>query len=82
MIGILWHIFLRLYGSVAEWFTKDQQVPHDEILERMNKMYGPFKLDTTRRGNGPTKYYINDKGQLFGIVHNYTNKERRKKEET
>lgn len=61
---------LGLYGPVSEWFTKDQQVPHDEILEKMNQLFGPFKLDTTRRGNGPTKYYINDKGQLFGIVHN------------
>lgn len=61
---------LGLYGPVSEWFSKEQQVPHDEILENMQKLYGPFKLDTTRRGNGPTKYYINDKGQLFGIVHN------------
>lgn len=61
---------LGLYGPVSEWFTKDQQVPHDEILENMNKLFGFFKLDTTRRGNGPTKYYVNDKGQLFGIVHN------------
>ena len=36
----------------------------------MNRLFGPFRLDPTRRGNGPTKYYINDKGQLFGIVHN------------
>ncbi len=61
---------LGLYGPVSEWFTKEEQVPHDEILEIMQKLYGPFKRDTTRRGNGPTKYYINDKGQLFGIVHN------------
>ena len=61
---------LGLYGPVAEWFTKDQQMPHDEILAKMNDLYGPFKLDPTRRGNGPTKYYVNDKGQLFGIVHN------------
>ena len=57
---------LGLYGPVAEWFTKDQQMPHDEILAKMNDLYGPFKLDPTRRGNGPTKYYINEKGQLFG----------------
>ena len=60
---------LGLYGPVAEWFTKDQQMPHDEILAKMNDLYVPFKLDPTRRGNGPTKYYINEKGQLFGIVH-------------
>lgn len=61
---------LGLYGPVADWFTKKQQMSHDEILAKMNEIYGPFKLDCAHRGNGPTKYYVNDKGQLFGIVHN------------
>ena len=61
---------LGLYGPVSKWFSKEDHVPHDEILENMQQLFGPFKLDPTRRGNGPTKYYVNEKGQLFGIVNN------------
>ena len=61
---------LGIYGPVAKWFTGADQVPHSEILERMQYAYGPFERDFTYRGNGPSKYYKNATGNVFGILDN------------
>lgn len=61
---------LGLYGPVSNWFSKNDHVSHDEILKNMQELFGSFELDTSRRGNGPTKYYVNSKKQLFGIINN------------
>lgn len=61
---------LGLYGPVAEWFSKEDHVSHDEILNKMQELYGPFTMDKMRRGNGPCRYYSNSSGQVFGIINN------------
>ena len=61
---------LGLYGPVVQWFSKEDQVPHKEILERLQAEYGPFERDLTYRGNGPSKYYRNAQGFVFGILDN------------
>ena len=40
----------------------------------MEKNFGKFERDMTYRGNGPSKYYKNDKGQVFGILDNQSDK--------
>ena len=65
---------LGIYGPVAQWYTEKDQVPHKEILEIMEKNFGKFERDMTYRGNGPSKYYKNDKGQVFGILDNQSDK--------
>lgn len=68
--------FLELYlsGPVKDWFSMEDCVTHNEILSLMQEKFGPFELDFTYRGNGATKYYVNNKGQVFGIVQNQTSK--------
>lgn len=65
---------LGLYGPVSQWFSEKNFISHDEILEIMQKKFGPFKPDDICRGNGPSKYYINEKNNVFGIVNNQSNK--------
>lgn len=61
---------LGLYGPVKKWFGEDAFIPHDEILARVDAAFGPFHRDFTRRGNGPSKYYANPEGLVFGILDN------------
>lgn len=65
---------LGIYGPVAQWFTAADQVPHEEILRSLQAHFGPFERDFTHRGNGPSKYYRNDAGQIFGILDNQSDK--------
>ncbi len=71
---ILRFLELGLYGPVIKWFSKDNFIPHDEIFSVVEKEFGPFKRDFTYRGNGPTKYYKNESGQVFGILDNQSDK--------
>jgi GTP 3',8-cyclase len=61
---------LGLYGPVQKWFGPDNFMPHNEILSLVNQRFGPFQRDLTHRGNGPTKYYVNTDGNVFGILDN------------
>lgn len=61
---------LGIYGPVSQWFSSKDQVPHDEIFNVINEEFGPFERDYTHRGNGPSKYYINSTGNIFGILDN------------
>jgi len=61
---------LGIYGPVAQWYSAKDQVSHQEILDIMQKRFGEFKRDYTHRGNGPSKYYINKDGHIFGILDN------------
>lgn len=65
---------LGIYGPVAQWFSKEDQFTHKEILEVLEKKYGHFERDFTYRGNGPSKYYVNSKGNVFGILDNQSDK--------
>ena len=65
---------LGIYGPVAQWFSEKDQVPHAEILSIIEEKYGHFERDYTYRGNGPSKYYKNDKGYVFGILDNQSDK--------
>jgi GTP 3',8-cyclase len=71
---ILRFLELGLYGPVINWFDKNNFMPHDEILSIVNKEFGPFERDLTYRGNGPTKYYKNKYGKIFGILDNQSDK--------
>lgn len=61
---------LGIYGPVSQWFSAKDQVHHAEIFNKMQDAYGPFERDYTHRGNGPSKYYKNSTGQVFGILDN------------
>ena len=65
---------LGIYGPVAQWYTEKDQVSHEEILKIMEDNFGKFERDMTHRGNGPSKYYKNEKGQVFGILDNQSDK--------
>jgi len=65
---------LGIYGPVSQWFKPEDQVSHKEILELIEKKYGKFERDLTYRGNGPSKYYKNKKGYVFGILDNQSDK--------
>lgn len=65
---------LGLYGPVKKWFNENDFVPHQEIIERVNRDLGSFERDYAIRGNGPTKYYRNKKGYVFGILDNQSDK--------
>lgn len=71
---VLRFLELGLYGPVKKWFSKDNFIPHQEILSIVDKEFGPFERDFTYRGNGPTKYYKNEQGQVFGILDNQSDK--------
>jgi cyclic pyranopterin phosphate synthase len=70
------HIIVRflelgLYGPVCNWFKKKSFLSHADILQRITQAYGPFTRDLdTIRGNGPSKYYRNSSGNVFGILDN------------
>ena len=75
MMGIIPRFLeLGIYGPVAQWFTAADQVPHEEILCSLQARFGPFDRDFTHRGNGPSKYYRNEAGQIFGILDNQSDK--------
>lgn len=61
---------LGIYGPVAQWYSEKDQVSHDEIFETIDAVFGPFERDYTHRGNGPSKYYKNSQGKVFGILDN------------
>lgn len=61
---------LGIYGPVAQWFSEKDQVAHNEIFEKIDEVFGPFERDYTHRGNGPSKYYRNSQGYVFGILDN------------
>ena len=64
---------LGLYGPVLQWFSEKDQVPHKEILEKIEAKFGKFERDYTIRGNGPAKYYKNN-DYVFGILDNQSDK--------
>jgi len=59
-----------LYEPVNKWFDKNTFISHDEIFCLVKKYFGNFERDFSYRGNGPTKYYQNEKGNIFGILDN------------
>lgn len=65
---------LGIYGPVAQWYSQEDQFTHQEILEIMEKEFGHFERDFSYRGNGPSKYYKNEKGYVFGILDNQSDK--------
>lgn len=65
---------LGIYGPVSQWYGPEDQFPHQEILEVLESEFGHFERDFTHRGNGPSKYYINERGNVFGILDNQSDK--------
>ena len=61
---------LGIYGPVSQWYSAKDQVPHEEILKTLQDNFGQFERDYTHRGNGPSKYYKNKEGNIFGILDN------------
>lgn len=39
-------------------------------MEKLQAAFGHFERDFTYRGNGPSKYYKNSSGNVFGILDN------------
>lgn len=65
---------LGIYGPVSKWFSAKDQVSHEEIVRILTRNFGSFNRDYTSRGNGPSKYYINSQGNIFGILDNQSDK--------
>lgn len=65
---------LGLYGPVSNWFSCEDTIMRDEIIKKIEMIFGPVKQDLEYRGNGPTKYYRTHDGQVFGIVDHQSNK--------
>jgi len=65
---------LGLYGPVSNWFKSENVMMRDELIKRIEKIYGPITQDNTVRGNGPTKYYFTSDGKVLGIVDHQSNK--------
>ena len=65
---------LGLYGPVVNWFSHEDTIMRDEIIERIKTVFGSIERDLKYRGNGPTKYYRTSNDKVFGIIDHQSNK--------